>query len=187
MFDFNLVDPDNRRKVDYQARRAALAWLTERQETSDCALLARELVQNADNGYIKLYVTTCALNFRRESADFFANADYVPLAAAGDCARHVCAFARQRDGEWAICVVPVLNVALTAGAERPPIGDVWRNTRLILPGDAPDRWRNLFTGEVLAAQGENGVKSIPLAVLCGQFPLALLEAVGRTNDGEIAR
>lgn len=187
LFDFSLVDPDNRRKVDYQARRAALAWLTERTETSDCALLARELVQNAENGYIKLYVTTCALNFRRESADFFANADYVPLAAAGDCARHVCAFARQRDGEWAICVVPVLNVALTAGAERPPIGEVWRNTRLILPGDAPDRWRNLFTGEVLAAQGENGVKSIPLAVLCGQFPVALLEAVGRTNDGEIAR
>jgi (1->4)-alpha-D-glucan 1-alpha-D-glucosylmutase len=176
LFDFSLVDPDNRRKVDYVARRAALNWLTSRTETGDLVSLARELVQNAENGYIKLYVTTCALNFRQERADFFANADYLPLAAAGECARHVCAFARVRDGEWAVCAVPVLNVALVDGAEHAPLGDIWRDTRLMLPANAPTGWRNVFTGEVFTAQTENGIKSISFAALCGQFPVALLEA-----------
>lgn len=79
----------------------------------------------------------------------------------------------------ALGIVPRLVVGLTGGVERPPTGvEVWDDTRLILPGViAGKRFRNLFTEEVLEADGSDGERSLVLAEVCSRFPVALLDRV----------
>jgi (1->4)-alpha-D-glucan 1-alpha-D-glucosylmutase len=181
LWDFSLVDPDNRRPVDYDARRAILADLKGRAACADCGgvALSRELLETSDDGRIKLFLTARTLDFRRAHDGLFTNGDYVSLEAHGAKAAHVCAYARTAGGEAALVVVPRLVVGLTNGEERPPLGaDVWGDTWLALPAEyAGRRYRNHFTGEELTATERDGAVSLPLAALCAHFPVALLAQI----------
>jgi len=181
LWDFSLVDPDNRRPVDYDRRRALLAALRERADCPDRGgvALARDLLETSDDGRIKLFVVSRALDFRRAHDALFTNGDYLPLDARGAKADHVCAFARTADGETAIVVVPRLVVGLTGGKERPPLGaDVWGDTWIALPPDhAGRRYRDLFAGEELTVTGRDGTPALPLATLYAHFPVALLTPI----------
>jgi (1->4)-alpha-D-glucan 1-alpha-D-glucosylmutase len=181
LWDFSLVDPDNRRPVDYDARRAILADLKERADCADCGggALARELLETSDDGRIKLFLTARTLDFRRAHDGLFTNGDYIPLEAQGAKAAHVCAYVRTDGDEAALVVVPRLVVGLTGGEERPPLGaDVWGDTWLALPPEyAGRRYRNHFTGEELTATDRDGITGLPLAALCAHFPVALLEQI----------
>ncbi len=175
LWDLSLVDPDNRRPVDYPRRRAELARL--REHTGDPATLAEELMGRIEDGAIKLHVLQRALALRRKRERLFSHGDYLPLAASGGRARHVTAFAR-REGEAAlIAVVPRLVVGLTRGEERPPIGgELWADTRLTLPeGWAGRPWRNIFTGEMVEPEPVEA-PALALGRVLARFPLALLEA-----------
>ena len=180
LWDFSLVDPDNRRPVDYDARRAILADLKGRADCPDCGLaLAHELLETSDDGRIKLFLTARTLDFRRAHDRLFTDGDYVPLETQGAKAAHVCAYARTVGDEVALIVVPRLIVGLTDGEERPPLGaDTWGDTWLALPADhAGRRYRNHFTGEELTATECDGAVGLPLAAICAHFPVALLEQV----------
>src|SRR4029077_14905806 len=131
VWDFSLVDPDNRRPVDYALRRRLLA---EAQRVS-----AAEAWQRPDEGLPKIWLIRVAMQVRQRFAEAFGvEGAYTPLAASGPKAAHVVAFAR---GEQVVTVAPRLSGGI-------PAKGGWSDTRLALP---PGAWRNALTGEKLPA------------------------------------
>ena len=178
MWDFSLVDPDNRRPVDYARRREALAELKRRLASGeDRANLARELVASAADGRVKLFVTHLALGFRRAHPELFSAGSYHLLQTVGRRRKHACAFARQREEEAALVVVPRLVAGLVGAGEQIPVGQkVWRDCWLVLPREsAGRRYRDVFTGRELTVRESEGVVGLPVAEACAVFPVALLE------------
>jgi (1->4)-alpha-D-glucan 1-alpha-D-glucosylmutase len=180
LWDFSLVDPDNRHPIDFGRRREILAQLQERitPESDDLVRLAEELVDNIEDGRIKVYLIYQTLNLRRAIPDVFANGSYLPLEATGASRDHVCAFARTAGDESILVIVPRLVVRLTDGTERPPLGsEVWGNTRLLLPSHLAGRsYRNLLTGEELTEDDYRDTSGPLLATILGRFPVALLHS-----------
>jgi (1->4)-alpha-D-glucan 1-alpha-D-glucosylmutase len=181
LWDFSLVDPDNRRPVDFQKRQAFMADLRERLKRSgeDLVPLARELLKTAWDGRIKLYLIYRALNFRREHPDLFLKGGYIPLEGEGERKNHVCAFLRTWGHESILVGVPRLVVGLTEGMEEPPLGEkVWKGTWLPLPLEQEvQSYRNLFTGKILFVEKKEGRTALPLSQAFADFPLALLERI----------
>lgn len=179
LWDLSLVDPDNRRPVDYDLRRRLLAELKDRVQAAGPAGLpglAGDLLAHSYNGQVKLYVTERVLSFRRDHAGLFAEGDYYPVETSGDKAAHVCAFSRSRAGETVLIVVPRLIVGLTGGQERPPLGaEVWGDTRLHLPQELAGRpFVDIFTGQTLPVDWCEKGAGLPLANVLEHFPVALL-------------
>jgi (1->4)-alpha-D-glucan 1-alpha-D-glucosylmutase len=183
-WDFSLVDPDNRRPVDFAVRQNMLAQLEEAVGENDEALatLARSLAGNPRDSRLKLFVTWRALQSRRLRADLFAEGEYLPLAVEGAAAKHVVAFARRwmppgsERPQVAVAAVPRWIVQLMKSAPEvaptsPPVGGkVWGDTRI----DATDLGNfaagNVFTGRRCAANDG----TIAVAELFADFPVALL-------------
>jgi (1->4)-alpha-D-glucan 1-alpha-D-glucosylmutase len=164
--DFSLVDPDNRRPVDYQRRREMLASLREEFSSGDPAAPARELAEGIEDGRAKLYLTWRALTSRRENPGLFTEGEYLPLAATGARAEHLFAFARRRNGTTAVVAVPRLMSRLNTDGR-----ELWANTRLAVPpSDRAAVWRDAFTGRELRAA--DGI--LPATELFAHFPVALL-------------
>jgi (1->4)-alpha-D-glucan 1-alpha-D-glucosylmutase len=178
LWDFSLVDPDNRRPVDYSCRRALLANLQERIAGAgdDRTSLASELVDNVPDGRIKAYLIYQTLTFRQAHPDVFTHGAYLPLEATGAKRDHVCAFARAAGDEVYLVIVPRLVVRLTGGAMRPPLGpEVWGKTRLLLPSHlAGTSYQNLFTGEIVGSDQYQGTPGPFLGTVLGRFPVGLL-------------
>ena len=178
LWDFSLVDPDNRRPVDYDRRRRMLQDLRSAAEADGGNLreLARDLVAVKEDGRIKLFVTYRTLHCRRDHPGLFSAGEYLPIAVDGPKAAHLFAFVRRSGDVLALVVVPRLVAGLTTDPDRPPLGqEVWQDTRLVLTGVAPvTRWRNLFTGETLATEDRDGQPSLAAADVFASFPVALL-------------
>jgi (1->4)-alpha-D-glucan 1-alpha-D-glucosylmutase len=178
LWDFSLVDPDNRRPVDYQQRRQLLAELRAQVQRSDPHLqaLAQGLLETWKDGRIKLYVTHRTLTYRRDHTDLFREGTYAPLEATGDGHRHVCAFARCGERDRVLVAVPRLLARSLPNIATPPLGDVvWKNTRLRLPLQESGRqYYNLFTGALLRPTEHDGQPTLPLAEVFAHFPVALL-------------
>jgi (1->4)-alpha-D-glucan 1-alpha-D-glucosylmutase len=175
LWDLSLVDPDNRRPVDYGLRQGLLAELRTR-AGADLPGLAHELAERPEDGRTKLHVVHTALTLRRERPTLFAEGGYLPLTAAGDAAEHVLAFARKCEAGEAVAVAPRLCARLAAGQERPPTGELWGDTWLPLPHAEPGaRYLNRLTGAALAAAERDGVPGLALSEVLAEFPVALLE------------
>lgn len=152
LWDDSLVDPDNRRPVDYARRRELLADLDSR-ATRDPLRLARELAARPADDRLKLFVVSRTLRLRRDRAAVFAGS-YHPATVTGPRAEHVFAYTRSGGGETVVVAVPRQTVALTGGRSFPVGADVWADTVLRIPGESADRtWVNVFTGERLSATG----------------------------------
>lgn len=173
---FNLVDPDNRRPVDFSHRRQALAEVRALVDASPQQWPQRlkPLVENMADGRIKLYTLWQSLALRSAWPEVFRDGDYLPLTGRGERAINVCAFARRCGARTVIAVVPRLPARLLAGnGHMLPLGpEVWGDTVVDLPGElAGVSWRNVLTGEVHAA---NRVLTMGRVLAC--FPVALLAA-----------
>jgi len=176
VWDLSLVDPDNRRPVDYPARVAALRDLRARIEAADLGDLARELVECWADGRIKLYTVHRALSCRRAAPDLFRAGRYVPLATAGQHAAHVCAFARHGTAGAVIVVAPRLTARLTGNGARLPLGtEAWADTQVLLPPEiAGAADVDVFTGAELRSVAREGGSTLAVADLLAEFPVALL-------------
>lgn len=176
LWDFSLVDPDNRRPVDYARRESMLNALLEwDRQPAHLATRVRELLDTLEDGRAKLYITWRLLNLRRANWAFFRDADYHPLAVSGMRADHVCGFARTH-GDFAIVVVTSRwHRRLSEDHCTPPLGDVWGDTTIVLPERLPQhRYHNLLTGESVApVEGEDGTV-IALASLFSRLAVAVL-------------
>jgi (1->4)-alpha-D-glucan 1-alpha-D-glucosylmutase len=178
LWDFSLVDPDNRRPVDYPGRERLLRELKGRVEAAgnDLAGLARELIRHKTDGRVKLYVTWRALRCRRARPGLFSMGEYLPGEAVGAAREQAFGFARRLGGRWAVTAAPRLLRGLKLDAEGLPLGrGVWGDTRLLLNGVDPGvRWRNVFTGEEATLGDHEGKPSLALGEAFAHFPVALL-------------
>ena len=174
LWNLHLVDPDNRRPVDWDLRRRSLDELARREAEDRPALLADALAGWPD-GRIKLWVTWKALTLRRERAELFLDGDYRPLAPEGLRAGHVVGFARRSGDDWLVAAVPRF---LTRLVEPPnlPVGEVWRDVAVPLPEGAPGGWRDALSGEEVRAVDGRLVGPDLFSFL----PVALLVACRRT-------
>ncbi len=165
LWNLSMVDPDNRRPVDYTRRMELLDWLNDR-EAEGVKKLVAELMRDPLQDAIKLYVVRKALLFRRRHPELFSEGEYVPLAATGAGADNVIAFARRQDTKWVLAVAPRWVTQL--GCQPPDWKTCeWRNTALERPEGAPAAWTNVLTGAV--------VRSLRLSGILRDFPVALLE------------
>ncbi len=185
LWDGTLVDPDNRRPVNFALRQHLLGKLTgEIRASANLAGLARDLAATPGDGRVKLFVTRQALHFRRAHAALFRDGAYHALETDGRYAEHVCAFARTAgDGatpprDVALTVVP--RLLARRGGDGPPLGaEFWADTVVTLPPDAGVtagmRFRNVFTDETVTAEdGERGPR-LSAHTIFTSFPVALLE------------
>jgi len=174
LWDFSLVDPDNRRPVDYERRRIALDASPDStgSATPDAA---RALLDRWIDGHGKLWLIARILGWRTRN-DWFESASYLPLRARGERAANVVCFARvHRDG-WTLSVVPRLCVALTEEKPGWPLGEtVWHDTAVALPARAPRRWRSVLTGAEYGARPGTGA-TLSVASVLDAFPAAFLVA-----------
>ena len=124
LWDLSLVDPDNRRKVDYDLRAKLLAQLPQPDPEK-----ARQMVETKADGRIKLYVTSQALHFRNANRALFDQGSYQSLVVGGKQAEHVAAFARSSADKQVIVAVPRLlarlNKGVVANSPRPRLVAGW--------------------------------------------------------------
>jgi (1->4)-alpha-D-glucan 1-alpha-D-glucosylmutase len=176
LWDFSLVDPDNRRPVDYSLREKLLAGLKALDEGS-LAAGARSLLDGWEDGRPKLHLTRRALALRNERPELFERGEYVPLEAEGERADHLVAFARRLGEEAAISVSPRLYASLTDDSgPLLPDPETWAGTRIEVPELPGADYRNVLTGEVVRAEERNGRLLLPATDLLKSFPVALLVA-----------
>jgi (1->4)-alpha-D-glucan 1-alpha-D-glucosylmutase len=178
LWDFSLVDPDNRRTVDYDARQAALDEIKAIHADEGPAACAQRLLDALPDGRIKLYLTWKTLALRRQHESLFREGDYLPLKAHGERAEQVCAFARRHGNEIILVAVPrLLRGLLGEDGRRLPVGaSTWGDTWLELPAEfLQEGWVDAFTGGTLSADAQDGTSGFLLARLFSLFPYALLE------------
>jgi (1->4)-alpha-D-glucan 1-alpha-D-glucosylmutase len=134
IWDFSLVDPDNRRPVDYRRRRKMLATIGK--------AMPEELLQSWPDGRIKMFLIQRVLQFRREHADLFKCGNYLPLKASGNLADCCIGFARQLHDEWIVVIAPRFSSRIGF----PPVGGRWKDTVVELPENfGRENARELFT------------------------------------------
>jgi (1->4)-alpha-D-glucan 1-alpha-D-glucosylmutase len=177
VWDFSLVDPDNRRPVDYERRRALLRELDAAVEQRGPAAVAEELTSNPLDDRMKLYTTSGLLRFRRSHLELFQQGAYQALEARGARREHVFAFARTDGRTSVIVAVPRLPATLLAGADRAPVGEqIWEDTTIDAPTDAPASYRHVLTGATCCACETDGGPALRAADVFAGFPVAFLEA-----------
>ncbi|WP_049621060.1 malto-oligosyltrehalose synthase [Frateuria defendens] len=160
-WDLSLVDPDNRRPVDYALRRAGPP------PDADPAALLR----GYRSGAIKQWLIARLLGARHRHPALFAEGGYTPLALHGRHAARALAFARRHGDEHWLVVVPRLVAPLLTACELPQVPPAaWADTALALPDDVPCTWRELCTGSVR----HGGAGSLALGHLLERWPLAVL-------------
>lgn len=190
LWNFALVDPDNRRPVDYEMRQRLLDEVITGIEGPDeqRRQFVRCLVEQPEDSRIKLHVIRSATAVRRDQPQLFATGHYVPLAAAGTAQRHVLAFARvpaepdvssvsngsnpQSRSDAVITIVPRQTIALTSDSAAPVGESAWADTSVRLPEQLQNRrWFCALTREPVETAADG---TIALARALQSFPAALL-------------
>ncbi len=154
LWDLTLVDPDNRQPVDYAARHKLLGQLKARHSKSPMKMI-RELMQEPFNGHVKLWLTYVLLQERRRDPGLFLEGSYIALETRGALQNHVLAFAREHQGTWLVVLVPLLTRDFGAKPQGEFLPEIpWEDTRLVLPAQAPAKWKNLLSERELDAREE---------------------------------
>jgi len=174
IWDFSLVDPDNRRPVDFSLRKKMLDSLLHAEAARGLMATAEEVMATRNDGRIKLHLTCKALGFRRDHRTLFETGNYRPLAVAGPFSEHVCAFERSLDDSSILVVVPRFCSGLPDNGYGLPIGHTaWLDTRIQLaPETTAGCYRNIFTGELLQTDPQ---RTLAVSDVLSVFPVALLE------------
>jgi (1->4)-alpha-D-glucan 1-alpha-D-glucosylmutase len=172
LWDLSLVDPDNRRPVDFRQRMELLKQIDSFERQAEVPV--KDLSHLWQDGRIKLFVIARSLALRRRNPALFLKGEYIPLHGTERGARHVCAFARRRAGKWVVAAVPRLITKLVNPGDAPVGSSVWQNSVLSLPDGAPEQWTNVLTGEILHASRSDEGSIIELAKVFWSCPVALL-------------
>ncbi len=162
LWDLSLVDPDNRREVDYGQRKDFLAEIQKGIE-ADLPGLIRRLIASPQDGKIKLFTLHRALCARKNNGDIFAKGDYRPLEIKGEKQDHLIAFARTYENRWSLTAVPILPTGLYGDGKDFLKEAAWGDTAIELPQDAPKEWENAITQETL--KGKESLKASDIFTL----------------------
>ncbi|OHB78521.1 MAG: malto-oligosyltrehalose synthase [Planctomycetes bacterium RBG_16_55_9] len=168
LWDFNLVDPDNRRPVDFERRRRFLDTIRSKEHDTNLEFID-ELLRTREDGRIKLFLIFKVLNARRRIADLFEKGDYQPLQARGKYRGHVVGFFRSYGDQRAVTIAPRFLASLIGSGELPLGTNVWQDTEIRWPASLEGRWHNAITGESLPIE-----KTIRVGDILTLFPVSLL-------------
>lgn len=142
LWTFGMVDPDNRRPVDFELRRRLLREIMD--DAGGTSAFARGLWESWTDGRIKLYVTWIGLQLRKQNPGLFLAGDYTRLGAHGPLADHVIAFARRFESRWVVFAAARYFRHLASPGEL-PVGAMWNDTRFQLPAGMPASWQDILT------------------------------------------
>jgi (1->4)-alpha-D-glucan 1-alpha-D-glucosylmutase len=164
LWDLSLVDPDNRRPVDYETRTELLWQVATSLRRNRCAAM-REMLEKWRDGRIKLAVIATLLACRRARPALFRQGGYEPLSATGDRADQICAFARCEQENAMI----VVATRFPARCERERD---WSGTEIAWPQavECDAVWQDIFTGRVVETSGE----SVDVGTVLEDLPVAVL-------------
>ncbi|HTH00922.1 MAG TPA: malto-oligosyltrehalose synthase [Vicinamibacterales bacterium] len=183
LWDLSLVDPDNRRPVDF-ARRSCLLKDVERALASDSSSrgpVLRNWLEHWIDGRIKMLVTMAGLRLRRELPDVFLGGEYLPIPVELTASGSALAFARlsPRRDQAVLFVAPRLFSRLVTPAQPVPIGgDCWKTSRLMLPPELRDRqFRDEITGAEIRPTRASETAWIFVGEAFQTLPVAMLRAV----------
>ncbi len=174
LWDLSLVDPDNRRPVDFALRQKVLERIRDGAR-KDRRGLVRELLKEMSSGAIKMYVMHRALEFRRDNRDLFGTGTYLPLTLHGEREGNAIGFARSTGGKQVIVVAGRFFMGLPAMPPLPVDPEVWNDTDLVLTKelDAP-AYTEIFTGDIVKPEGAGDGRRLNLARVFAQMPVAML-------------
>jgi (1->4)-alpha-D-glucan 1-alpha-D-glucosylmutase len=185
LWDLSLVDPDNRRPVDFELRRRLLAALEAgfAQSPPERTAAVAEMIANWQDGRVKMLVTTLGLRLRREWADVLRTGRYLPLVTDLTVAAGIVAFARIHDSRAALFIAPRFTSQLAPATAALPLGgDAWKTTRIILPAELRGRsFRNHFTGADVLPTAAGGDEWIFAGQVFETLPVGILRTV-ETGD-----
>jgi (1->4)-alpha-D-glucan 1-alpha-D-glucosylmutase len=178
-WDLSLVDPDNRRPVDFAGRRKMLDGLRSILDSDppDLARQVADLLAHSIDGRIKMYLTAKTLRYRRQQQELFSRAAYAPVSPVGSRASAVCAYLWKHETSQIAVTACIRPATVSAGREVPPLGtEAWADTFLPLPEAKPGAaWRNVLTGETLVAQECGGSVGLWLKEVFAVLPVAVVE------------
>ncbi|WP_036484905.1 malto-oligosyltrehalose synthase [Myxosarcina sp. GI1] len=164
LWELSLVDPDNRRPVNYQQRSDLLAEIKQ-QKDKNILDLCQKLIATKADGKIKLFLTYQLLQTRKEHSEIFQNGNYVPLEVTGKYRNHIIAFARNHEGRTIIAVAPRFLTSVIKPEQLPLGVDVWEDTSINL---SYKNWYNAIDGQSIS-------KENPLVGdILNNFPVGLL-------------
>ncbi|NJL57282.1 malto-oligosyltrehalose synthase [bacterium] len=168
LWDLSFVDPDNRRPVDYQRRQTYLQDIKAKEQQDRLGLLTM-LLNSPEDGKIKLYLSYCALQARKDYAAVFQQGNYHPLLAEGSFSQHIIAFQRTNQDTTVVAIAPRFYTSLVL-QDTLPLGEtVWQDTQIQLSDKGIARWKNLLTGEFYKSNGK-----LEIGKVLQHFPVALL-------------
>jgi (1->4)-alpha-D-glucan 1-alpha-D-glucosylmutase len=173
LWELSLVDPDNRRPVDYQQRADYLHALRDLAKREGPSAVCREVLGNLADGRAKLWTTHRALELRNREHAIFRHGDYTALEVGGDYRENVIAFLRRDPSTQrsVVAVLPRFACTLMRGKLELPLGPAWGSDQLRLPVAAGTRYTNVFSGESVIVPD---AQTLPLSALLEAYPVALL-------------
>ncbi len=180
LWDFRLVDPDNRGGVDFAARAGLLENLREQQSEGPHQMIC-DLSENWHDGRLKLFLIQKALCWRRDNAQLFHGGEFLPLQATGEHSESVVAFLRHYEDKFVLIATPRWISKLRSGeSAKDRIMSRWRdldwnNTAVILPPGTPSKWQSIL-GETQLECGSRG-SSLSADALFHDFPVAFFHTV----------
>jgi len=180
LWDFSMVDPDNRRPVDYDKREQ---WLTEIQDNRQSrAVLFEEFISDWQSGKIKLAVTAWLLEERNRYPHLFRDGDYIPLEVTGTYKEHILSFLRQHEEGSYLIAVPLYLASVVGDYRSLPSFD-WLDTTISLPSGGICEWCHLFSGKTISSAGKILIrtifeKSMPFGVLKQETSAGLPQGPG---------
>lgn len=180
LWDLSLVDPDNRRPVNFELRRRMLEEIKSASETNRLKYTG-EIMQNMPDGRIKMYLMHLALRTRNENRELFLDGEYIQLGTGGRHGANLIAYARKLKSQWAVVLAPRFLTELVREDQLPIGNEVWADTMIEMPPGVKV-WKNVFTGETSSLGGtssRSGERSrtggpIQVGELLRNFPAALL-------------
>ena len=162
LWELSLVDPDNRRPVDYQKRREFLQEIKTR-SSQNILQLIKELIATKENGKIKLFLTHQLLTARKKYLELFQNGDYQEIEITGKYKDSIVAFSRNYRDKTVVAIAPRFLTGVIEPGQFPLGMEVWSDTSLKL---ANNNWHNLIDGQI--------IREIAVGKILQNFPVALL-------------
>ena len=173
LWELTLVDPDNRRPVDFSQRAGYLNALQALSEREGAGTVCREVLASLADGRAKLWTTHRALQLRQQEHAIFRRGEYVTLEVAGDHQENVIAFLRRDpvSERSVLAVLPRFACTLMRGKAELPLGEAWGKDQLRIPVPPGTRYTNVFTGESVTVTEQ---QTVALGSIFGIYPVALL-------------
>jgi (1->4)-alpha-D-glucan 1-alpha-D-glucosylmutase len=171
LWDLSLVDPDNRRPVDYSSRTQALARL---ENPGSQIEQLHDLTTNWQDGRVKLFLTQRGLHLRRRLPNLFASGHYAPVQVSGTRSEHAFSYVRTLQDAALMVVAPRLCSTVIDDGKNLTAAQAWGDTTLAFPSDWNGPAIDLFSGESIPNTNVQGSRSVGFADVLRNFPVGLI-------------